>query len=291
MNLVYAPIALDPDFPIAGGDPFIQGDNPIRALHYHECLELGYCYEGSGIFMIGEKVLPFEAGDVTFIDHTEVHLARSVPGTTSRWCWIYLDPLRLINSPGIPPSLFDFSALSGAGFNNILSPSEDAELGLLVQKMAVELRERPEGYEWCLPSLALEFCTRLRRLPRVAELPSRSAGRHAVMERIAPALQIIARDYARPLHLPELARACNLSEPSLRRLFQEAVGRSPRAYWLDLRLRMAASMLRTTSRGVLQISQDVGFPTLSSFNRLFKTKYGVSPLVWRDGRASSSPRP
>lgn len=30
----------------------------ITGLHYHNCLEIGYCYEGSGIFIVDEKVSP-----------------------------------------------------------------------------------------------------------------------------------------------------------------------------------------------------------------------------------------
>src|SRR5687768_4151735 len=92
LEIVFAPIPLDPELPITGGLPFVQADNPITLLHYHDCLELGYCFSGSGIFMVGEKVLPFGAGDVAFINHTEVHLAQSAPGTHSEWTWIYLDP-------------------------------------------------------------------------------------------------------------------------------------------------------------------------------------------------------
>lgn len=279
----FDPIELDAGLPIVGDPDFVQRDAPIRFLHYHQCLELGYCYEGSGVFVVGEKVLSFAAGDVTFINHSEVHLARSVPGTTSRWCWIYLDPMRLVTLGGARQAVLDPSALAGPEFENVISPGEDAELGQLVRKMAEELRGRPEGYEWCLQSLVLEFMVRLRRLPRVRELSGRGVSRRE-LERIAPALQIIAREYARPLCLARLARSCNVSEPSLRRLFQQAVGRSPREYWLDLRLRMAASMLRTTSKTVLEISQEVGFPTLSSFNRLFRAKYGVAPLGWRGMR-------
>jgi AraC-like DNA-binding protein len=278
----YLPIELNPVLPIVVDMDFVQRDAPIHYLHYHQCLELGYCYEGSGVFVVGEKVLSFAAGDVVLINSTEVHLARSAPGTTSRWCWIYLDPLRLVTLVEAQQAVLDPTALAGPGFENVVSPSEDAELGRLVRKMAEELSGQAEGYEWCLQSLVLEFMVHLRRLPRVRRLSGSAVARRD-LERIAPALQMIARDYVKALSLGELARACHVSEPSLRRLFQQAVGRSPRDYWLDMRLRMAASMLRATPKTVLEISQEVGFPTLSSFNRLFRAKYGMTPSRWRSG--------
>ena len=103
-------------------------------------------------------------------------------------------------------------------------------------------------------------------------------------DRLAPALQRLAADFAEPLSTAELARLCHLSEPHFRRLFHDALGRSPREYGFDLRMRMAASLLAGTSDSVLEVSQRVGFDTLSSFNRIFRKTYGVSPREWRRPR-------
>jgi len=71
-------------------------------------------------------------------------------------------------------------------------------------------------------------------------------------------------------------------------VFVSTIGRPPRAYWHDLRMRMAASLLRTTARSVLQISQDVGFETLSSFNRVFRATFATTPRAWRAGMVRAS---
>src|ERR1700742_1607573 len=84
-RMVYAPIALPDDFPLVDQGHFAQGDAPITFLHGHDCLELGYCYEGAGVFVIGEKLLPFRGGDVSVIPPAEFHLARSMAGTRSKW--------------------------------------------------------------------------------------------------------------------------------------------------------------------------------------------------------------
>lgn len=275
----YQPIPLDDAFPIRGEPNFVQRDNPIRFLHVHQCLEIGICFQGSGVFVVGEKVLPFSAGDVSFINHTEVHLARSAAETTSDWAWIYLDPLRLVDLPDADRRFLDPSPLAGANFANIVHPDENAEAGHLARRLVEELRAQPSGYRSVARGLVLDLMVQIHRLPRKARGPVKEE--RAGFERIAPALQIIARDYASPLRIRDLARSCGVSEPSLRRLFQQAVGRSPREYWNGLRLRMAASQLRTTTHSVLEISQAAGFETLSSFNRLFRSHFGVSPREWR----------
>lgn len=104
-------------------------------------------------------------------------------------------------------------------------------------------------------------------------------------ERIVPALQHMAESFSRPVDVPRLARLCHLSTPHFRRVFGKTVGQSPREYWLALRLRLAASLLRESSLSILEISHRVGFETLSSFNRLFRAHFGKPPRSWRRGGA------
>lgn len=281
LEIRFHPVDLPPDFPIFMDPDFVQRDHDIRYLHVHPCLELGLCHEGSGVFMVDRKVLPFSAGDVTFINHSEVHLARSSPGTTSRWTWIYLDPLRMLDLHSADREYLDTATLAGPGFSNIVDASEDPAIPRLVGEIANELRARPSGHRAAVRGMVLELMVRFHRArPRATGV--RTSG--AAYERIAPALQEISRRYASPVQIGPLARTCGMSTPTLRRLFQTTLQQSPREYWHNMRLLMAASLLRTTDRSILEISQDVGFETLSSFNRLFRSHFGIPPRQWRTAR-------
>ncbi len=274
----YVPVELDPQFPIRGGEPFEQKDHPITFLHTHECLELGYCYSGSGIFIVGDKVLLFREGDISFINHTEPHLAQSVPGTSSQWTWVYFDPLRLIDLPGANLGRLDPAALAGPDFHNMISGQQHPEIARNVLRMIEELQSQQPGRRDCLCALCWELMTLIHRL---APAQGKHPKTHAQFDRLAPALQHVAGHYAEPVDIDFLAARCRMSAPHFRRLFSATIGRSPRAYWHDLRMRMAASLLRTTSRPILAISGDVGFETLSSFNRLFQSTFDMSPREWR----------
>jgi len=277
----YAEIKLDPELFIAGGNYFSQKDQPITFLHFHQCLELGYCYSGSGIFMIGEKILPFQAGDVSFINQSEVHLARSAHGTASEWTWIYVDPMRLIEPVISRLKSVDPAPLCGPGFNNLLSAREHPEINRIVLELVDEMRSRRKGRADALRALVWQLMVLMGRLLPLPEENAKAASRQPEYDRIVPALQHMAQHYARPVNVTHLARLCRMSLPHFRRIFLRAVGQSPREYWHALRLRMAASLLGGGSLSVLEISQEVGFETLSSFNRLFLKQFGVSPRKWR----------
>jgi AraC-like DNA-binding protein len=281
-KIVDAPISLENEFPILGGAEFQQGDGPISYLHVHDCLELGLCFEGNGIFMVGQKVLHDARGDVIFINHTEPHLARSAPGTTSRWTWVYLDPVRLVRSIAAESHWLDATPLAGAEFRNIFPVAEYPTIHEIMRRIVCELRDRQDGYQFLLRVLVAELMVLVHRTA-----PQASGGQSRAYDRIAPALQLLARDYMRPLDVGALARRCGLSEAQLRRVFQRTIGCGPLAYAHDLRLRTAASLLRGTSRSVLEISLEVGFSSLSSFNRAFRTRFGVTPREWRRDGVSS----
>lgn len=275
----YAEIGLDPRLPICGGMPFRQQDRPITFLHVHECLELGYCYSGGGIFMIGEKILPFQTGDVSFITRAEAHLARSAPGTASEWTWIYLDPMRLVGPAGANLRSLDPAPLAGPAFNNMLSAREHPAINRIVLNLVEELRASKDGKAEALRALAWQLMVVAGRLAP----PGNATVRLSEYERIAPALQHMADGYAAPVDIEHLARLCHMSAPHFRRVFLRAVGQSPREYWHALRLRMATSLLRGSSLSILETSHEVGFETLSSFNRLFLKTFKMSPRRWRQG--------
>ncbi|MDX6767594.1 MAG: AraC family transcriptional regulator [Candidatus Methylacidiphilales bacterium] len=280
LEIHYSPIPLDPLLPLVLQEHYIQEDRPITFLHVHDCLELGLCHQGEGIFMVGEKILPFSTGDVVFINSTEVHLAQSAPGSKSRWTWVYLDPILLVDHPAAR-AVLDPTPLAGPRFINILPAGKHPELFDGLRRIIAEKKQAGPHHRQALQALVWEWMVRIQRLA-----PKRSA-RAAVsrwhFDRLAPALQLLAQNYSLDQPIGELARACGLSEPHFRRLFRASIGTTPLAYRHDLRLRMATSLLRNTSRSILEISQDVGFESLSSFNRQFRQIYHTHPSAWRRG--------
>lgn len=79
----------------------------------------------------------------------------------------------------------------------------------------------------------------------------------------------------------QLAHQVAFSSVQLRRLFHRWLGLSPREYILQRRMEKARILLEDTRWSVTSISQSVGFSSMSSFARAFKSIYGVAPLQWR----------
>ena len=271
------------EFPIAGGNLSEQGDRPITWLHGHDCLELGYCYEGAGTFVIGGKVLPFRTGDVSVITPAEFHLAQSVPGTSSRWAWIYLDPSRLIRMTGPEAGVLSTGGWSGARFRNLISSQRDPFLGSLVRELAAELKGKSRGYQSAVRGIVTSLMVRLQRLAKFKS-GTKTTEIEPAMRRVAPALDLMAENYMKETDVQQWARECHVSVTHFRRLFQRALGKSPHLYLTELRVLMAASRLQATKEKVIDIANASGFTTLSSFNRSFLRIMNVTPRQWRARR-------
>jgi AraC-like DNA-binding protein len=280
-RIVHAPVALADDFPITSHPFHEQGDRPITWLHGHDCLEIGYCHDGAGIFVIGNKLLPFRTGDVSAITPAEVHLAQSLPGTRSHWAWIYLDPFRLLRVVGKESTSLAMGRLAGRRFRNLIPPQRDPFLGILVRELLTELGEHPRDYRTAVKGLVSSLLVRLQRLASPRADASRVMGIEPAMRRVAPALDLMAEAHSSPADVRGWARRCHVSVSHFRRLFRKALGKSPHQYLIELRVLMAASRLQATDGKVVEIAHEAGFSTLSSFNRSFRRVMEVTPREWR----------
>jgi transcriptional regulator GlxA family with amidase domain len=65
------------------------------------------------------------------------------------------------------------------------------------------------------------------------------------------------------------------------RRFKNATGDSPRVYLQRMRIDSAKRRLESTKETVAEITWNVGYRDVSSFQRLFKTNTGLSPGTYR----------
>ncbi len=79
-----------------------------------------------------------------------------------------------------------------------------------------------------------------------------------------------------------LAKLCFVSEVYFRRIFKEKFGISPIEYKNLLRMKKAKQYLDYGEISINEISDSLGYATVSHFIKQFKTFYGLSPLSYRN---------
>ena len=98
---------------------------------------------------------------------------------------------------------------------------------------------------------------------------------------IAKGVQYLKDNIERSPSVTELAELCGISEVYFRKQFKEYIGVSPREYRSTLRLEKALSYLEYGEISVQEISDTLGYATVSHFIKEFKRQYGTSPLQYR----------
>ena len=286
LSLVFVPIKLDPDFPFTNyGNQglYMLDSSPMTHLHHHDAMEIGYCHEGSGIFVVDNKIMPFAAGDACVVFKSELHIAKSSTDTLSKWSFVYLEPALLLKDVGFRELPKLISLLDGnLGFANITHEKEDPILVSVIRQIIDEINGQDEMYQTAVKGLTLYLLTRLSRSILKSNPEGILHAWHSEIVRISPALNYIFSHHHLPIAIPELAEICGMGTANLRRLFLKNMKISPLDFINHFRIRMASALLSSTDASILDISLRVGYETLSSFNRHFKKITGLSPREWRN---------
>jgi AraC-like DNA-binding protein len=90
------------------------------------------------------------------------------------------------------------------------------------------------------------------------------------------------------LSLEEYARLCHRSLSSFKRDFQANFQEAPGKWLLRKRLEYSAALLRTTRMNVTEIAFESGFEDVSHFSRVFKDRFQVSPIVYRQNALAAA---
>jgi AraC family transcriptional regulator, exoenzyme S synthesis regulatory protein ExsA len=83
------------------------------------------------------------------------------------------------------------------------------------------------------------------------------------------------------LSLEEYARLCHRSLSSFKRDFQASFQEAPGKWLLRKRLDYSAALLRASKMNVTEIAFESGFEDVSHFSRVFKERFDVPPLSYR----------
>ena len=245
---------------------YTQFYEEVTHFHYHNCMEIGHCVKGEGLLFIEGKVYPFYPDSITVIPQGcvhDAHILMSPDDMPSEWEYIFVDleSVKVLN-PMAHSDMFR---------SRTLSDLYRIAIHVLVEQ---KLPGWKDEFRQLISVFLIEADKRKSNSPGETE--------HKADEVILQALHKISRDYAQDLSVEDLARYSNMSVSYFRKRFTENVGMSPKQYLIHVRLILAERQIRTTDKPILSISQDVGFNTLSSFNRLFHKAYGCPPSAIRE---------
>ncbi|MEN9491655.1 MAG: hypothetical protein RJA63_2104 [Pseudomonadota bacterium] len=163
-----------------------------------------------------------------------------------------------------------------------LNPVSAARLGRCFREIGALIETQPHEVWPCMTrSFLIEALFLLRLVLQEAHAAAQPAVRDPRLER---ALALLHEHFHEPLSLDEVARHSATNRTTLNALLRQRTGLPMRAYLVELRMRMAESLLRDTELPVNVIAHRVGYENPSHFIRQFRSQRGVTPNSFRQTR-------
>lgn len=277
-------------FPVLllSGDYWKISDIPSERLHFHNCLEIGLCHSESGTLEICGKKHYYKAGDITIIPKNVPHTTYSSLGMESHWSYLFLEPKVLFHN--ILPAAWeniDLNINGFRGYQHIVNKDTYPYIHFLMTNIIRELETKPPCYHISVRGLLLSLYIEIYRLQAMANTNSSNKqedsdtpANNALV--IAPALDYIEENYMNSFTIDQLADLCHWSPTHFRRIFYSIMGVLPLDYVNTTRIMKSCDLLQSTELSILEISEMVGFHTLSSYNRHFTKLIQMSPRAYRN---------
>ena len=113
-------------------------------------------------------------------------------------------------------------------------------------------------------------------------IPTRIGVRHP---RLAQVIQMMEQAIEEPISPAILAGDVGMSTRQLERLFRRYLDRSPKRYYMELRLQRARNLLMQTDMSVIEVALACGFASPSHFSKCYRALYDTTPYRERGARA------
>ena len=250
------------------------------APHFHSAMEVCLPILGECEVEVSGKRYLVQAGEVLFVPSGATHALRMAAGS-ERY-------LILFERNGAF-TMKEFAALRPMMRQPIYLTAE-SEATPVVRKTLLQLVDAYESYTTlrnlrCYALLMDVFATLGELyLPDVAN----SAEMSAITRRLSGedafnrALDYLNTNYAENITLDTLADYAGFSRYTLSRMFTRHTGATFIQYLNARRVDMAAELLSQSDLPVTQVALRVGFGSIATFNRAFRTQKGCTPSQYRN---------
>jgi len=114
-------------------------------------------------------------------------------------------------------------------------------------------------------------------------VPTRIGVRHPKLSLV---IQMMESNIEEPISPAILARDVGMSTRQLERLFRRYLNRSPKRYYMELRLQKARNLLMQTDMSVINVALACGFASPSHFSKCYRAHYNTTPYRERGSQAT-----
>ena len=237
----------------------------IKKIHTHFTYEVFFVNEGK-LKLITEHSTNDYENSILIVPPKFKHI--SVPLIGESFCLLF-------SFEKTSKEISEFEKLTK---DNVLELKMTEEIAFYIEKFAEKIEENSETEAYHLASLLFENIFKNIRTDKVsAEKKVKSKTNN-----IGNIEVFINRNINKKITLKDVSKNIFLSEKQISRIIEKEYGCTFSELLTEKRLAIAEVLLKTTDMKISDIASQTFYGTESYFYTVFKNKYGVSPLKYRN---------
>ena len=235
--------------------------------HTHTHAELFYIVGGKGQFLIEDQIYPVNTNHLVIINPNVTHTEVSLNAQPLEYIVLGIE--------GVELSITENSN----GQFCILDHFESMDITSCLRNILREMELKQPGYKDVCQAFMEILIIRLMRSTGLSlpSEPQNSVGNH----QCAAVRRYIDQHFKESLTLDQLAEEAHVNKFYLSHAFKKEYGVSPINYMISRRLEESKYLLAETDLSLSQISQLLGFSSLSYFSQVFHRTQGLTPMEYR----------
>ena len=248
----------------------------IADLHYHDELEFLPVFNGKFLCKVDGVDYIAKAGEIIFINARTPHETYNIDRESSTGL-IQFRESNYINTEirKIIKYSVRLQNLESTPVRILNSP----ELFSVMEEIISECEKKNSAYEIMVRSLILKVIATLYRIGILSD--SEEMFSSPAMQKVLPAITYINQNYSEDINLDDISNMLGFDRSYFCRIFKSATGATFTEYLNFVRVCNAEKKLSKSAESILDISQAVGFSSVSYFNKIFKKYKNCSPSAYR----------
>ena len=235
--------------------------------HTHGHMELFFIVGGKGQFLIEDRLHPVNVNNLVIINPNVTHTEVSLNAQPLEYIVLGVDGIELA------------AGENSDGRYSILDQFESADISSCLRNILREMEQKNTGYEdVCQAYMEILIIRLMRNIDQAVPTASRQGTGN---RQCAAVKRYIDLHFKEPLSLEQLAEEAHMNKFYLSHTFKKEYGISPINYMISKRIEESKYLLAETDLSLSQISQLLGFSSLSYFSQVFRKTQSVPPMEYR----------
>lgn len=259
------------------------GKFDMNIKHFHNQYEIFYLVKGERQFFFDNRSYKVKSGSLILVNENAIHMTRAISnedmGHDRIILYVSKEKMKELDALFPTVNLVKFFREQYGVF--YLTPEQQQQFIEFYEYLKNEFDNKDSNSDVIIALKVVTYFIEFMRKNQAHKLIDVKSSTSSKYKTIYAVSDYISEHYIESLSLESLANHFFLSKYYLCRSFKEITGYGINEYIHIHRIKKAKQLLEETSLSISEISQAIGYESLTHFEKVFKTYMTISPLKYR----------